>query len=328
MSQIDYANRAAQRPGLGPLTSSEKERETATKNRAWATVPLSIALTVHLFFLLQYWLSETANFPNSQWWMTQLAPLASPWLTSRGEPQVPAQYESGLAPAVMLVAGFFLVTLVPEPQVVGPGGHPGAGRGRPGQPGHPGPAAGHRREPHLDAERDVAPALDGRRRLRRRPGVPGPARTPPPKNWRSGLPALVGLALMGPLPTAVGRSLFAPELRDMAVSLQGNTVALRLSALWTISTLWLYLSGLLVGVSLWVLYRWWPLRRGTQVTGLLIAMAMMLIITSAFGLTAARLAGVRTTQIALGSPAAEPALCAGPGPDPRATRASRCSPSG
>ena len=25
MSHIDYANRAAQRPGLGPLTSSEKE---------------------------------------------------------------------------------------------------------------------------------------------------------------------------------------------------------------------------------------------------------------------------------------------------------------
>ena len=89
---------------------------------------------------------------------------------------------------------------------------------------------------------------------------------------------------MGPLPPAVGRGLFAPELRDMAVSLQGNTVALRLSALWTVSTLWLYLSGLLVGVTLWVLYRWWPLRRGTQVTGLLIAMAMMLIITSAFGL--------------------------------------------
>ena len=50
--------------------------------------------------------------------------------------------------------------------------------------------------------------------------------TPPPKSWRSGLAALVGYAMMAPLPTAVGRALFAPELRDMAVSLQGNTVAL------------------------------------------------------------------------------------------------------
>ncbi len=312
MSQIDYANRAAQRPGLGPLTSSEKERETATKNRAWATVPLSIALTVHLFFLLQYWLPETANFPNSQWWMTQLAPLASPWLTSRGEPQVPAQYESGLAPAVMLVAGFFLVTLSRSPKwwarvgILVPaavGGLASLGilvRLL---------ATGGNRTSTLSVMLLLlwmaAAAYVAAQGFQDRLG------TPPPKNWRSGLPALVGLALMGPLPTAVGRSLFAPELRDMAVSLQGNTVALRLSALWTISTLWLYLSGLLVGVTLWVLYRWWPLRRGTQVTGLLIAMAMMLIITSAFGLTAARLAGVRTTQIALGSPAAEPALACG-----------------
>ena len=105
----------------------------------------------------------------------------------------------------------------------------------------------------------------------------------------------------------------------MAVSLQGNTVALRLSALWTASTPWLYLSGLMVGVSLWVLYRWWPLRRGPQVTGLLIAMAVMLVITSAFGLTAARLAGVRTTQLALGSPAAEPALSCGAWAQPQSS---------
>jgi hypothetical protein len=84
-----------------------------------------------------------------------------------------------------------------------------------------------------------------------------------------------------------------------------------LAALMTASTAWLYLSGLMVGVSLWVLYRWWPLRRGAQVSGLLIAMAVMLIITSAFGWTAANLAAVRTTQITLGSPAAEGAFTCG-----------------
>jgi hypothetical protein len=46
-------------------------------------------------------------------------------------------------------------------------------------------------------------------------------------------------------------------------------------------------------------------------------MAVMLIITSAFGLTAARLAGVRTTQLALGSPAEEPALSCGAWVRPR-----------
>lgn len=322
MSQIDYANQTAQRPGLGPLTSSEKERETATKNRAWATVPFSISLTVHLFFLLQYWLPETSGFPGSGWWMTQLGPLASPWLTSRGVPQVTAQYESGLAPAVMLVAGFFLISLSRSPKwwarvgILVPAAVGGlAGLGILVQL----LASGGNRTSTLSVMLLVlwltAAGYVAASGFQDRLG------TPPPKTLRSGVPALVGYAVMSPLPTAVGRGLFAPELRDTAVGLQGNTVGLRLSALWTASTPWLYLSGLLVGVSLWVLYRWWPLRRGTQVTGLLIAMAIMLIVTSAFGLTAARLAGVRTTQLAYGSPAEEPALSCGawfrPQTDPR-----------
>jgi hypothetical protein len=312
VSQIDYANRAAQRPRLGPLTSSEKERETASKNRAWATVPFSISLTVNLFFLLQYWIPETSGFPYSQWWMSQLAPLASPWLTSRGEPQVPEQYGSGLAPAVMLVAGFFLVSLSRSPKwwarvgILVPaavGGLASLGvlvRLL---------ATGGNRTSTLSVMLLLlwmfAAGYVAAQGFQDRLG------TPPPKTLRSGLAALVGYALIGPLPIAVGRALFAPELRDMAVALQGNTVAFRMSALWTTSTLTLYLSGLIVGASLWVLYRWWPQRRGTQVTVLLVSMAVMLIITSGFGWTAARLAGVRTTQLALGSPALEPALSCG-----------------
>jgi hypothetical protein len=48
-----------------------------------------------------------------------------------------------------------------------------------------------------------------------------------------------------------------------------------------------------------------------------VAMAVMLVITSGFGLMAARLAGVRTTQLALGSPAREPALSCGAWAQPR-----------
>jgi hypothetical protein len=306
VSQIDYANQAAQRPGLGPLTSSEKEREVATKNRAWASVPFSISLTVHLIFLLYYWLPEMNDFPGHRWWMTQLAPLASPWMVSRGEPQVPAQLDHGLAPAVMLWSGFFLVCLsrsrrwwgrigILVPACIG--GLAGLGTlvqlfG-----------TGGNRTSTLAVMLLVlwmtAAAYAATQGFQDRLGAP------PPKNWRSGLPALAGYALIGPLPLAVGRGLFGAELRDQAVTLEGNTVALRLAALVTASTAWLYLSGLMVGVSLWVLYRWWPLRRGPQVSGLLITMAVMLIITSAFGWTAANLAGVRTTQITFGSPAAE-----------------------
>ena len=310
MSQhIDYANQTARRPGLGPLTSSEKDREIATKNRAWASVPFSISLTVHLIFLLYYWLPDMNDFPGDVWWVTQLAPLASPWLTSRGEPQVAAQQDTGLGPAVMLVAAFFMVCLsrshrwwgrigILVPATIG--GLAGLGilvRLL---------STGGNRTSTLSVMLlllwvSVAAYVAAQ-------GYQDRFGTPPPKNWRSGLPSLVGYALIGPLPIAVGRGLFAPELRDQAVALEGNTVALRLAALVTASTAWLYLSGLLVGVSLWVLYRWWPLRRGTQVTGLLIAMAVMLVITSAFGLIAARLAAVRTTQLQLGSPAEEAAF--------------------
>ena len=53
-----------------------------------------------------------------------------------------------------------------------------------------------------------------------------------------------------PGPTAVGRWLFAPEIRDAAYALQDNTVALRLAALWTASSALLYLCGLLLSASL------------------------------------------------------------------------------
>ena len=65
---------------------------------------------------------------------------------------------------------------------------------------------------------------------------------PPPKSWRSGIPALVAYAVVVPAPTAAGRWLFAPEVRDMAVQLQNNTIGLRLSVLWTASSAWLYLG--------------------------------------------------------------------------------------
>ena len=62
-------------------------------------------------------------------------------------------------------------------------------------------------------------------------------------------PLLAAYAIVGPAPTAVGRWLFAPELRDAAYALQENTEALRLAALWTASSALLYLCGLLIGVA-------------------------------------------------------------------------------
>ena len=228
-------------------------------------MPFSISLTVNLIFLLQYWLPETSDFPDSEWWMTQLAPLASPWLTSRGQPQVTAQYDSGLAPAVMLVAGFFLVCLsrsrrwwgrigILVPAAVG--GLAGLGilvRLL---------ATGGNRTSTLSVMLlllwMIAAGYVAAQGFQDRLG------TPPPKSWRSGLPALVGLRPdRRRCPPRSAARCSAPSCGTWRCRCEGNTVALRLSALWTASTAWLYLSGLMVGVSLWVLYRWWPLRRGT-----------------------------------------------------------------
>ena len=128
---------------------------------------------------------------------------------------------------------------------------------------------------------------------------------PPVKVWRSGIPVLLAYAVVAPAPTAVGRWLFAPELRDAAIELSGNTVGLRLAALWTVSTAWVYLAGLLVGVTIWVMYRWWPTRPGSQVTALLVAIAVMLLLTGAVGWTAASLAADRVHQLRNESPADE-----------------------
>ena len=103
----------------------------------------------------------------------------------------------------------------------------------------------------------------------------------PAKTRRAGLVLLAAYAIIGLAPIAVGRWLFAPELRDAAAILQANTVSLRLAALWTTSTWLLYLCGLLVGGIVWVAYQWWPPRRERRFGGLSLALVGLVIFTGA-----------------------------------------------
>ena len=127
----------------------------------------------------------------------------------------------------------------------------------------------------------------------------------PPKTWHSGLPLLVLYAIIGAAPTAVGRWLFAPELRDAAARLQDNTVAMSRAALWTSSTVLLYLSGLLVGVAVWVAYQAWPPRRERAFIGRSLIVLGILIITAAIGWRATTQASKRVDQLTYASPAQE-----------------------
>ncbi len=326
MSHITYANPKARPPGLGPLTPPEADREAATKNRTWAIVPLVICLIANIAFLMQYWIPETSHFPGADWWMTELGPLASPGLVTGGEPLVESQRDyADPAAFILLVASIVLVCLSRT-------------RRWWGRIAILLPAAlgllvalgmlvnllttGGNRTSALSVMLLVlwmiAAGYSANQGLQDRLGHP------PPKSWRSGLPMLVAYAVVVPAPTAVGRALFAPEMRDMALQLQGNTVGLRMSALWTGSSAWLYLGGLLVGVGIWVLYRWWPLP-GSQGTGLIIAIAVMLLVTGAVGWTASELASRRVEQLRNDSPAAAASLAcdawvlAGSAPQPLQT---------
>jgi hypothetical protein len=133
----------------------------------------------------------------------------------------------------------------------------------------------------------------------------------PPKSWYSGLPLLAAYAIIGPAPTAVGRWLFAPEIRDAANALQENTVALRLAALWTASSALLYLCGLLIGVAVWVAYQAWPPRRDAAFIGRCLIVIGILIVTGAVGWPATSVAEKRVTELAYESPADEVSFSCG-----------------
>jgi hypothetical protein len=308
LSQITYANPRARQPGLGPLTPPDADQDAATKNRTWAIVPLMICLIANIAFLMQYWIPETSNFPGHTWWMTQLGPLASPALVSRGQPIVQSQQDyADPAAFLLLITSIVLVCLsrtrrwwgriaILVPAALGLL----VGLGMLVDMLTTGGNRTSALSVMLLVLWMIAAGYSANQGLQDRLGHT------PPKTWRSGLPALVAYAIVVPAPTAVGRSLFAPEVRDVAIELQRNTVGLRLSALWTASTAWMYLGGLLVGVTIWVMYRWWPLP-GTQGAGLIVAIAVMLLATGAFGWTASELATRRVDQLRNGSPAAEAA---------------------
>jgi hypothetical protein len=127
----------------------------------------------------------------------------------------------------------------------------------------------------------------------------------PAKTWYSGLPVLIAYAIIIPAPIAVGRSLFAPAMRDAAARLQDNTVALRLAALWTPSTVLLYITGLLIGVAVWVAYQAWPPRREMAFVGRALIVIGILIITAAVGWPATIMANKRVNELTYASPADE-----------------------
>jgi hypothetical protein len=308
VTKITYTNPGAARPEVGSLGPSSAERaEDSRKIRHAATIPLVISLGAQWVFFIHYWIPETSTFPANEMWLTQLSPLASAALTSEGQPQVQAQNgQWGLPALVLLVCAFALFWLSRTRHWLG--------RTAMLAPAALGLIAALASVIALAAKGELRSTMIGVLLLIIWVWSAGYAALHgfldnlaplPPKTWHSGLPLLAAYAIVGPAPTAVGRWLFAPELRDAAYALQENTVALRLAALWTASSALLYLCGLLLGVAVWVAYQAWPPRRDAAFVGRCLIVIGILIVTGAVGWPATNVAENRVTELTYESPADE-----------------------
>lgn len=305
---IGYADAEAAAPALasfGVPVLPEAREQLLTRVRVAVALPLLVSLAAHLVFFVSFWIPETDAFPAHDWWLTQLSPLASAALTSAGRAQVDVQQDQlGIGGELLLLCAVALLLLARHPRRLGQravllpaalgtvvglavvaavllGAHPS------------GQALGIL----LVAVWVGAAAYAGIYSLLL---DLDPSRG---RRWRNGVPMLVAYAVVAPVPTAVGRALFGSDLRDVAATLQANTVALRLSALNPGATLLLYLAGVLVGVSVWLAYQCWPPRRDpTMITrvGLLV---LALMATAGVGSAAAGAAQGRAEQLRTESPA-------------------------
>lgn len=274
-------------------------------------IPLVISLGAQWVFFINYWIPEMSAFPANELWLTQLSPLASAALTSDGQPQVQAQNgQWGLPALVLLVCAFALFLLSRTRHWLG--------RTAMLAPAALGLLAALASVIGLAAKGELRTTMIGVLLLITWVWSAGYASLHgfldnlaplPRKSWHSGLPLLAAYAIVLPAPTAVGRWLFAPDLRHAAYALQDNTVAFRLAALWTAASVLLYLCGLLLGVAVWVAYQAWPPRRDAGFIGRCLIVIGILIVTAAVGWPATRVAEQRVTELTYESPAEVRSSC-------------------
>lgn len=303
-----YAAPHAPAPALSPVGVPERPDDRArmvTRVRVAAAVPLTIGLAVHLLFLVAYWIPETSAFPAHDWWLSQLSPLASEALTSDGRPQVEAQWrQPGLGGVLLLVAAVALFVLTRRPRLLGPGAAvlPAAGGTLVALVMAAALVVGGR--PSASGLTLLLLALwVGTAGYAALAGLLVDVEAYRERRWRHGIVLLAAYAVVGPAPTAVGRALFGPDLRDAAAALQENTVALRLAALTNGTTLLLYTSGLLVGVAVWAAYQCWPPRRDLR-TGLrVLVLVGALVLTALVGSAAVGPAERQAVRLLQDSPA-------------------------
>jgi hypothetical protein len=292
-------------PTLG-LIGEGRRRARPTPERALALshVPLAISGVVFWIFFISYWVPEFTGFPGTSFMLAQLSPLASKELTSQGHALVPVQADrSGLLAAYLLFAAVVLPPLARARFWLA------------------------RLSLVVSAYLGAICALVSVFSLAVRGqllatvlGVvllAGWVVTAVITAWRSlwvdvtqlpgrsprALWLLAAYALLTPAPVAVGRWLFARELRTSALDVLGSGVGLRWSALIAPSTFAIYLAGVAVGCLVAVGYVLAPPRwPGKVVVIAAVAGGAALLLLLVSGVLAHTAGSRRAEELRLGSP--------------------------
>jgi hypothetical protein len=287
MSRLEYADPQAPAPSFGVPEATDPNRNEPRALRAVriATIPFVISIAAHFVFFLAFWVPETSRFPQQAWWLNQLAPLSSQYVISGGMPLAELQEGgAGVTATLLLIFSLLILWMARSGYWVA--------RTWIWAPVLAGAAVCVVTIALLAANHQLALAWVSVVLMICWVVAAGWAAwlsmlvdidSLPRKGHRSGLAILIAYVLLGAPPTAVGRLLFAPELREVAEELQQNTVALRTAALALPTNLWIYLSGVLAGVVLWLAYQLVPPRRDRRTVTLAAALVASLITLLAFG---------------------------------------------
>ena len=292
----------------------------------WAYLPMVITLSVNAIFFVAWWVPEFARFPGHEWLYNQLTPLASASLTSQGQPVSPVQATRG-----SVIATFLLVASLPLPALF---------RARswqlrlavPALLGYVGAMGLLINFLSLLARRQLPATFIGLLLIAAWVAAIGITirrlfwvntddlpRRPAKVLW-----IVVLVALLHPLAIAIGRRVFAPELRTAVAELQtSGQDALLNAALIAPATIPIYLSGVAVVLVAWAWYMmvppWQPIRTpwkrlssSSEPPGLLgprlVVLAISVVFLALTGATASYAGQARAQQIEVGSPAADLAL--------------------
>lgn len=317
LPDVEYSGR--------PDGRGKKHQDPRTALR-WAYLPMVITLLVNAVFLVAYWVPEFSRFPGHDWLFNQLAPLASTSLTSQGEPVAQVQAGRGsLIPTFLLLASLPLPALFRarawQLRLVVP-----AVLGYVGAMGLVITALG------LLARGQFLGSFLGLLLMTAWVAAVGMTvyrlvwvnTDDLPRRPQRVLWIVILVALLHPLSIAIGRRVFAPELREAVVGLQDSGQdALRYAALITPASIPVYLSGIAVVLVGWAWYMlvppWQPVRTplarrrsGDKAPALLgprlLILGLSVVLLAITGSLASYGGQARAQQIAVGSPVDDLAL--------------------